>query len=212
LCRNSTDASLRNHYKLCCRILKDVIKEAKKQYYNKQVPNSNNKMKTIWDIIKLVTGKSTTDDVLYELNINGIVFSDCQDIAGSFNNYFLSVVANKSSSTLKVNNNPLDYLQEAFHCPFPSIKDHAVTSAEITKIIESLKTKGCHGYDEISVKILKISSPFIISPLTYISNKILPSGIFLGRLKCAEIKPLFKNGDKKNLSNYRLISLLTCSY
>jgi hypothetical protein len=45
---------------------------------------------------------------------------------------------------------------------------------------------------EISVKILKTSSPFIISPLIYISNKILSSGIFLERLKYAEIKPLFK--------------------
>jgi hypothetical protein len=40
-------------------------------------------------------------------------------------------------------------------------------STEIFKIIKSLTTKRSHGYDEISVEVLKISSPFIIFPLTY---------------------------------------------
>jgi hypothetical protein len=37
----------------------------------------------------------------------------------------------------------------------------------------------------------------------------LDSGIFPDRLKFAEIKPLFKGGDRKNPANYRPISLLT---
>jgi hypothetical protein len=69
--------------------------------------------------------------------------------------------------------------------------------------------KNSHGYGEISVKVLKISFPFIISPLTYISNKPLFSGIFLDRLKYVEIKPLFKGGSRNDPSNYRLIFILT---
>ena len=40
-------------------------------------------------------------------------------------------------------------------------------------ILKSLKNKTSHGYDEISDKILKASAPFILSPLTYIINKVL---------------------------------------
>jgi hypothetical protein len=57
--------------------------------------------------------------------------------------------------------------------------------------------------------LLKLSSPFILIPLTHICNKSLSVGIFPDRLKYSEIKPLFKKGDKQNISNYRPISILT---
>jgi hypothetical protein len=80
---------------------------------------------------------------------------------------------------------------------------------EIEKIIHSLKCKDSYGYDEISTRILKISAPYILSPLTYIFNKTLSSGIFPDRLKFSEVKPLFQKGSTIEFCNYRPISLLT---
>jgi hypothetical protein len=80
---------------------------------------------------------------------------------------------------------------------------------EIEKIIKSLKTKNTAGYDEISNRIIKLSAPFIISPLTYICNAVLSTGVFPDRLKYAIVKSVFKKGNKPEISNYRLISLLT---
>jgi hypothetical protein len=51
------------------------------------------------------------------------------------------------------------------------------------------KSKDSHGYDEISTKLLKISSPLISSPPNYICNKVLTKGIFPDRLKFSTIKP-----------------------
>ena len=76
-------------------------------------------------------------------------------------------------------------------------------------IIHTLKTKDSYGYNEVSSRIIKISAPYILSPLTYIFNKVLSMGVFPERLKFSEVKPLFKNGLKTELSNYRPISLLT---
>jgi len=59
------------------------------------------------------------------------------------------------------------------------------------------------------MRILKISAPYILSPLTYIFNKILSLGIFPDRLKFSEVKPIFKKGSTTDFSNYWLISLLT---
>jgi len=43
------------------------------------------------------------------------------------------------------------------------------------------------------MKILKISCPFVSSPINYICNKMLFWGVFPDRLKYATIKPLHKN-------------------
>jgi hypothetical protein len=79
---------------------------------------------------------------------------------------------------------------------------------EIEKITFSLKPKNSHRYDAISLRILKFSAPYVLSPLTYISNKSLQTGIFPDRLKFSEVKPLYKKGDKSEFTNYRPISLL----
>jgi protein involved in ribonucleotide reduction len=69
------------------------------------------------------------------------------------------------------------------------------TTKETEKIIKSLKSKNAHWYVEICTKILKVSTPFIIFPLTYVCNKSCSSGIFPSQLKCSEIKPLYKVGE-----------------
>jgi len=76
-------------------------------------------------------------------------------------------------------------------------------------ILKSLKIKNSYPYDEMPIKILKLSAPFIISPLTYIYNKSLSSGVFPERLKYPIIKPVYRKGDKLLTTNYRTISLST---
>ena len=57
ICRSTKDSTLKSYYKTYCRILSEVIKMAKKLHYNKLIINSNNKVKTIWDIVKTETKK-----------------------------------------------------------------------------------------------------------------------------------------------------------
>jgi hypothetical protein len=83
------------------------------------------------------------------------------------------------------------------------------TPNRISKIIKSLKNKSSCGYDEIPLNILKISVPFIKSPLIYIINKSITIGIFPEHLKYSQINPVFKSGDKADMCNYRPIALLT---
>jgi len=54
-----------------------------------------------------------------------------------------------------------------------------------------------------------MSSLFTSSPPNYIRNKVLTKGIFPESLKFSIIKPLCKKGNKKDVSNYGPIFLLT---
>jgi hypothetical protein len=101
------------------------------------------------------------------------------------------------------------FMEQVFTKPYCSMDCKCTTTKEVERIIKSLKTKNSYGYDEISTKILKISRPFISSPINYICNKMLFCGVFPDRLKHAIIKPLHKNGDRCEMTNCRPVSLLT---
>jgi hypothetical protein len=125
-----------------------------------------------------------------------------------FNKYFLSITENilrdarcTNKQGSNINKNPNYYLLNLFHKPFSSIKFKNTSPKEIEKIINALKIKESSGYDEVSTKILKISAPFINSPLSYTYNKSMLSGTFPTRLKYAIVKPLLKKGDKENIGS-----------
>jgi hypothetical protein len=56
--------------------------------------------------------------------------------------------------------------------------------------------------------MLKVSAPYISSPLNDICIKSARSGTFPSYLKYPIVKPLFKKSDRENMVNYRPISLL----
>jgi hypothetical protein len=55
--RNSKNPKLKEHYKLHCKLLSKVIKEAKILQYNKQISTSYNKTRPTWNIVKFKTGR-----------------------------------------------------------------------------------------------------------------------------------------------------------
>jgi hypothetical protein len=110
------------------------------------------------------------------MEIDGKITTHHQTIAEEFNNYYVSVADNITNNNPVHNtngdlnkNNPLNYLYSAFQQSITNIKLKNTTTDEIEKKnIKELKSKRSRGYDEITTKILKISIPFIVSPLAYI--------------------------------------------
>ena len=142
---------------------------------------------------------------------------DQQDITDVFNIYFSSLTEkiNKNNVNNRTNNEKIPtfyhYPEQNNVHPPPSLVIKTFSTKEITSIINTLKTKNSNGFDEVSTKLLKISATYICSPLTYryICNKSILSGIFPDHMKFSIIKPIYKEGDKMNPTNYRPISLLT---
>jgi hypothetical protein len=101
-----------------------------------------------------------------------------------FNDYFLTVADTVIGNIKKENYDPRDTMNPSnysinnFNSKFPTINCNYATTYEISMISKSLKTKASYGYDETPTKILKLSTPLIICPLTYICNKSLSSGVF----------------------------------
>ncbi len=72
----------------------------------------------------------------------------------------------------------------------------------------NMKSTYAAGVDNICSKILKAIANIIIDPLVYCLNLSLSTGFVPKMAKIARVVPVFKSGDKNNLSNYRPISVL----
>jgi hypothetical protein len=167
-----------------------------KHYYNKLIINSKNNVKTTWGIIKSVTNAKSSKSIITSISNKGKSYNNPQTMANIFNNYFIMPPNQMQLNKLTNVSNSLSYLSEVHKQTFPNINMTPVTSKEIKDIMKSLKWKNSKGYDEIPLNILKISMPFILSPLVYICNKSLSLGIFPTQLKYSQISPIFKKGDK----------------
>ena len=134
---------------------------------------------------------------------------------GNFNNHFLKIaesISGKIKGNNSININSTTYspfnLSQILNLQCGNIVFHNTSTGEIEKIINFFPWKNSCSYDEVSIKLLKISAPFISSPLCCIINKSLSTGVIPTRLKYSIVSPVHKKGDKNNVSNFRPISLL----
>ena len=85
---SSNNLELKGHYPVYCKILSNVLKEAKRMCYNKKIFKSSNKCKATWNIIKELSRKQHYKTDIPELKIDSKYLIDQQEIADAFNNYF----------------------------------------------------------------------------------------------------------------------------
>jgi hypothetical protein len=160
-----------------CRILKKVIKEPKKQFYDRLIAKSDNKTKTTWNIIKNETGRMCPiEQVPCTLEIMEKL-KDQKTVANAFNNFFLTS-SEKLNRYKSEKRDAISFLNDSFPGNFPTINIIPITEAEIKGIISSLKPKNSSGYDEITSKIIKSYASLISIPLSYIYYYSLHIGIF----------------------------------
>jgi len=139
---------IKEHDKSYCKLLSDVIKEAKRLNYDTHIINLNYTIKSMWEIVMLETGRKAYNDNIHHLNVDGSsMINNQQTVAGTFNNYFLSVAENDNVSNTHsnisshtMNNSSMQFISN-FKMPYPNIKCKPTLTAEIEKVIKSLKSK-----------------------------------------------------------------------
>lgn len=136
---------------------------------------------------------------------NGMEIKNRQQIANSFNNFFITVGSNLQQNIPPSNDDPADNIRTNVEIP---LEEFASSDAEeIIYVVHNMKNVGA-GLDGINAKIFKRTFKSIINHLTHFINICLSKGIFPKQLKVAVVKPIYKGGERKILSNYRPISIL----
>ena len=83
-----------------------------------------------------------------------------------------------------------------------------VTENEIINQISTLKNNTAPGLDGISTKLIKLIHKDILLPITHIINLIFKTGQVPNYFKQSVITPIFKDGTRNKIQNYRPISLI----
>ena len=188
-------------------ILKKIIRDAKKNYFENCLSNCKNDLKETWRVINDALGRNNSGKLLPDIfKINNTKVDNKLEIANAFNDYFKNI-GEKLADNIHYNGSMSfdNYLKKSNETEFSFSQ---ITEKQVETVIDNLSNKQSCGVDGISTNLLKKCKNPLIPALTLIINQTLTSGIFPEKLKVAKVVPLFKNGDKTILSNYRPISLL----
>ena len=155
----------------------------------------------------MLSSSRSNTSLPHKLKHNNTFTTNPTLIANSFNDFF-SGIGKTLADQLKPSseNEHTKYLTKCLH---QSLFLTPTTSFEVFNLILGLKNTKSNGKDNISAYFLKVGAKVIAAPLAQLFNYTFLLGIFPASLKIAKILPIYKSGDKSDVSNYRPISILS---
>ncbi len=186
-------------YNNCYRKL---IKTEQLKSFKNKLGQAGTNGKAKWKVIKEGLLLQKANENITEINNNGIITDNDEEIATAFKKHF-ETCAGRLADNLPKGIDTSIIMPQGGEWGFVGTSEQ-----EISKIIKSLQNKNSSGEDLLSNRMLKME-PYIFARLIKpLINESIEKGIFPNKLKVANVIPIFKKGDKTNLNNYRPISLL----
>ena len=180
--KSNNSESITAKFSILNRYTKQTIKQAKQDFINKCLYNSNNK--NAWNVINRLL-KPSPKPILHDLN--------------NLNQHFIST----SQRVLGHQPQPATLPSSTGSFCF-----QRTTIDQVLKIILNLKTNCATGPDQIPANFIKLSAPTIAPHLTNIINTCIQSDIFPDEWKVSRVSPVPKIDSPSSLDDYRPISIL----
>ncbi len=183
--------------------LRDLIRETKSTFYHTRFENCKGDLKKCWKVLNEMRNKKRSTCFPSYIEFNKQLIADRRIIVNKFNEYFVNIANNLNSS--KSQNDFSDYRAFMKKRVDSSIFFSEIESNEIDTIIHNLNP---NKSSDMSPRVLKLLRALISPTLATLLNNCMYSGIFPDILKIAKVIPLYKTGDRNDVTNYRPISLL----
>ena len=88
------------------------------------------------------------------------------------------------------------------------IENITLNESKVKLILKLLNPNKSQGWDNVSIRMIKMCGPDLAKPLVIIYKNCLAKGVFPSIWKKANVLPIHKKDIKHNAKNYRPISLL----
>ena len=180
----------------------NAITNSKMRHYerlNSKLSSPNTAPKVYWSILKsLYCDKKIP--VIPPLFQNNNFITSFSEKANLFNIFFAnqcSLLNNASTLPEQVRSTTHNFLENI-----------AFSDDDILQLIRQLDPNKSHGFDGISIRMLKLCDSSIVKPLSIIFNNSINHGHFPLAWKMGNITPIHKKNEKNLIENYRPISIL----
>lgn len=183
----------RNYSNTLARLLKD----AKRRFYENEVHRAGNDVKKQWKILNSFLNRTTTTAPINSVQFGNVTYNNPSDIANAFSDSFFT-------------DHPQPFIPHDHHYQrLPhSFFLFPVSPVEVRTVIHNLKITSA-GLDNFYSFHIKLIAHLICDVLSYIINLVFKTGVFPSVLKVAKLIPVFKKGDKRLVTNYRPIAILS---
>ena len=181
----------------------NLIADLKLKFEAKQIESlkdTNLKPKRWWNIASSVLNRKNVSSYP-PLLIGSDLITENYEKAEKFNAYFTSFSSQ----------NTADVPPPGDHDLTAVLSDIIVSEEEVHDLIKSIKTGKSTGPDSVSPTLLKQAGHTIVPSLTKLFNLSLSKCVFPQDWKEANVIPLHKKNDMSEISNYRPVSLLSCT-
>lgn len=206
--KRNKDEGLYSRYKEYRNMITKLTRELKQMYYRDIIDKNKNNSKKIWAAVNNYSNKQTkVSGELREIKHCDKIITDKRIIAETFNSYY-ATIGEKMANNILTNRTKSVKRDEMSHSK-DSIFLVPVTEREVVNIVTSLKQNSAPGHDNISTKVLKEAVNELAGPLSHLINTIFVTGRCPAHFKVAMVTPIFKGGDRREISNYRPISIIS---
>ena len=209
---NSKKKHLENEYRYWRSKTTRLIREAN-FFYSESIQTYKNNPKMLASVFKELNHQTKNVVNVTSIMSNNKTLTRDADIANIFNKHFTSVAEKYLNDTANKSHSPnLILLKEFIKQKLPKgniFKIPLMTEQFICKFISKLDKNKATCIDNISAKILHLSSPVIAKHITDICNHSIHTSTFPTSWKKARVIPLHKRNSTENPENYRPISILT---
>lgn len=211
--KNPYDHELKNKFKKIRNQLTQKIRKEKRLYYFHKFSESFGNPKETWKIVNELINKKSTPSIEDTIKINFKINSEeeIKNLVEKFNNSFQSTVNNIKS---EMKGDPFEMTENFNSGPYTagtthSMKFFKLTEHKLLKIVEKLKTKSSAGPDNIRPKDIKSNIKSLKLVVVHLINTIIKTGKIPQKMKETYLRPIYKNGQKNDLKNYRPIGSIS---